>query len=99
MKKTAKKIGKVVLFFLVGFFLIANLFIILSGRFYMYSGIAKTYLRGETGPGIYDLDLFAKTTIKSGGQNFRWTDHPKKNNFNFSEKQTSYHQEAQRQTH
>ncbi len=93
MKKLAKKIGKVVLFFLIGFFLIANLFIILSGRFYMYSGIAKTYLRGETGPGIYDLDLFAKTTIKSGGQNFRWTDHPKKNNFNFSEKQTSYHQE------
>lgn len=93
MKKAAKKIGKVVLFFLVGFFLIANLFIILSGRFYMYSGIAKTYLRGETGPGIYDLDLFAKTTIKSGGQNFRWTDHPKKNNFNFSDKQTSYHQE------
>ena len=27
----------------------------------MYSGIAKTYLRGETGPGIYDLDLFPKT--------------------------------------
>ena len=93
MKKLVKKIGKGILFFLLGFILIVNLFILLSGRYYMYSGIAKTYLRGETGPGIYDLDLFPKTTIKSSNQNFKWANHPKKNAYKFSQKQTSYHQE------
>lgn len=93
MKKLVKKIVKGILFFLIGLLLIVNLFILLSGRYYIYSGIAKTYLRGETGPGIYDLDLFPKTTIKSASQNFKWTNHPKKNSYNFSEKQTSYHQE------
>ena len=93
MKKTAKKIGKAILFSLLGLILVANLFIILSGRYYLYSGIAKTYLRGETGPGIYDLDLFPKTSIKSGDQNFKWRNHPKKNSFQFSEKQAAYHQE------
>jgi len=93
MKKTAKKIGKAILFSLLGLILIANLFIILSGRYYLYSGIAKTYLRGETGPGIYDLDLFPKKSIKSGNQNFKWRNHPKKNSFRFSEKQAAYHQE------
>ena len=93
MKKLVKKIGKGILFFLLGFILIVNLFILLSGRYYMYSGIAKTYLRGETGPGIYDLDLFPKTTIKSSNQNFKWANHPKKNAYKFSQKQDSYHQE------
>jgi CubicO group peptidase (beta-lactamase class C family) len=93
MKKLVKKIGKGILFFLLGFILIVNLFILLSGRYYMYSGIAKTYLKGETGPGIYDLDLFPKTTIKSSNQNFKWANHPKKNAYKFSQKQDSYHQE------
>ena len=93
MKKLVKKIGKGILFFLLGFIIIVNLFILLSGRFYMYSGIAKTYLRGETGPGIYDLDLFAKTTIKSSKENFRWINHPKKNTYNLSKDQITYHQE------
>ncbi len=43
--------------------LVVNLFIILSGRFYLYSGIRKTYLIGKTGPGIYDLDVFPVNTI------------------------------------
>tara|TARA_B100001287_G_C22685766_1_gene533484 strand:+ start:2221 stop:3447 length:1227 start_codon:yes stop_codon:yes gene_type:complete len=41
-----------------------NLFILLSGRFYLYSGISKTYLIGKIGPGIYDLDVFPINTIQ-----------------------------------
>lgn len=41
-----------------------NIFILLSGRFYLYSGISKTYLIGKTGPGIYDLDVFPVNTIE-----------------------------------
>ena len=44
--------------------LAVNLFILLSGRFYLYSGISKTYLIGKTGPGIYDLDVFPVNTIE-----------------------------------
>ena len=39
---------------------------ILSGRFYLYKGIANTYLVGEAGPTIYDLDVFPYATIKKG---------------------------------
>ena len=44
--------------------LVVNLFILLSGRFYLYSGISKTYLIGKTGPGIYDLDVFPVNTVE-----------------------------------
>lgn len=46
-------------------FITVNLFIVLSGRFYMYKGIANTYLIGETGPTIYDLDIFPYSTVKA----------------------------------
>jgi len=42
-----------------------NLFIILSGRFYLYKGIANTYLVGKTGPSIYDLRLSPYSKIYS----------------------------------
>ena len=44
--------------------LVVNLFILLSGRFYLYSGISKTYLIGKTAPGIYDLDVFPVNTVE-----------------------------------
>ncbi|MEJ6599637.1 MAG: serine hydrolase [Crocinitomicaceae bacterium] len=45
-----------------------NAFIILSGRLYLYKGIANTYLKGRSGPSIYDLDVFHSSHIKKGGQ-------------------------------
>ena len=45
-----------------------NVFILLTGRYYLYSGIAKTYLRGNTGPSIYDLELFPVKTIKKSNR-------------------------------
>ena len=35
-----------------------NLFILISGRFYLYKGIYYTYLHGKTAPGIFDKDVF-----------------------------------------
>ena len=49
-----------------------NIFILLSGKLYLYNGIAKTYLKGKTGPGIYDLDLFPVNTIQTQKGNFYW---------------------------
>lgn len=65
MKARIQKVLKYSLFFLVALFITINLFIVLSGRFYMYKGIAHTYLIGKTGPTIYDLDVSPYATIHS----------------------------------
>ena len=56
---------KVIFSLLLVLLITLNLFIILSGRFYLYKGIANTYLVGKTGPSIYDLRLFPYSKISS----------------------------------
>ena len=58
-----KKFFKYTAYIFGAIILIVNLFIVLSGRFYLYSGITKTYLIGKMGPGIYDLDAFPVNAI------------------------------------
>jgi CubicO group peptidase (beta-lactamase class C family) len=65
MIKIFKKIGKYFLITFIGLFLTANAFIILSGRFYLYKGVANTYMMGRKGPSIYDKDIFANSELKS----------------------------------
>tara|TARA_Y100000385_G_scaffold280134_1_gene330816 strand:- start:5863 stop:7104 length:1242 start_codon:yes stop_codon:yes gene_type:complete len=78
MKRILKKVGKYLLITIVGLLITINLFILLSGRFYMYKGIANTYLVGKTGPSIYDLDVFAYSTITPTGKE-KWEKHKKYN--------------------
>ena len=59
-----KKLIKFISYFILAILIIANLFIILSGRFYLYKGIANTYLKGRSGPSIYDKDVFFNNTIQ-----------------------------------
>lgn len=59
-------------FTLLALFILINLFILLSGRTYLYKGIASTYLVGESGPTIYDLDKFAYRTVKKGSEVQTW---------------------------
>lgn len=58
MARILKKSLRYFLLLVLGVFIAANLFIILSGRFYLYNGVWNTYLKGESGPSIYDLDVF-----------------------------------------
>ena len=51
---------------IIGLLITVNLMILLSGRFYLYKGIANTYLVGRIGPSIYDLDIFPYSTIEKG---------------------------------
>ncbi len=51
--------------FLLALIITLNLFILLSGKFYMYKGIANTYLIGNTGPTIYDLHLSPYSIVQS----------------------------------
>ncbi len=57
-----KKIVKVLLAIL----LLANIFIIVSGKTYLYKGLANTYLKGRSGPSIEEYQIFHNREIKSG---------------------------------
>lgn len=49
-----------------------NLFILISGRFYLYKGIYYTYLHGKTAPGIFDKDVFYSSKIKKDPESISW---------------------------
>jgi len=68
LKKTFRFIG----FLLLAVFITANLFILISGRFYLYKGISYTYLSGKTSPTIYDLNVFENATIKKSKHSQKW---------------------------
>lgn len=78
MKRILKKTGKILFYTFVALFITANAFILLSGRLYLYKGIANTYLVGKSGPTIYDLDVFYSSTIKGTGKK-EWTQDKKFN--------------------
>lgn len=56
-KGSWRKVKRLLLFFLL-FFAFVNLVIFITGKTYLYKGIAATYLQGKSGPGIYDSILF-----------------------------------------
>ena len=66
---------------------LVNLFIILTGRFYLYKGIANTYLAGKTGPGIYDLNVFQNRMIKASQKTAPWEQDDSFNNVKLSKKE------------
>ena len=65
----------------------------LSGKLYLYNGIAKTYLLGKTGPGIYDLHLFPVHTIETQKGDFYWK--LAANTRTLSKKSMNYHDSMQ----
>lgn len=67
-----KKAFRFLLFTLLALIIIANVFILLSGRTYLYKGIMSTYLSGVSGPTIYDLDKFAKRKVAKGSITEKW---------------------------
>ena len=66
------KLFKRLIWTIVILLIIANVFILVTGKFYLYKGIAYTYLSGETGPTIYDLDKFPSSRIKKAKGNNQW---------------------------
>lgn len=62
MKKFLKRTG----IFLLVVIIIANLFILFSGRTYLYKGIWNTYAKGRSGPAVDEYPIFANREIKCG---------------------------------
>ncbi len=57
-----KKIGKWLLIILI----IANLLIVVSGKTYLYKGLANTYLVGRSGPNASEYQIFNNREVKAG---------------------------------
>ena len=68
IKKALKYIGILILSLLI----LANIFILVTGRTYLYKGIYNTYLQGRTGPSIFDKDVFYNKTLKKAPNIFAW---------------------------
>ena len=66
--KLLKKIGKWFLIILV----VLNLAIIVTGKTYIYKGVANTYLKGRSGPAINEFDIFSNRTVPAGTEK-KWT--------------------------
>jgi hypothetical protein len=62
-----------------------NLFIIITGKTYIYKAFASTYLKGYIQPTIYEIDEFENRTVTIGEAQ-HWKEHPKLNNLKLSAK-------------
>jgi CubicO group peptidase (beta-lactamase class C family) len=61
-----KKILKVFGYLIVLLLAIANIYIIVSGRTYLYKGIYNTYLKGRKGPSINEYQIFDNRKVLAG---------------------------------
>ncbi|MES2131961.1 MAG: serine hydrolase [Bacteroidota bacterium] len=61
MKKVLKFLLKTVLVI----FILLNLIILFSGRWYLYKAIANTYLKGQTGPSSIEYQIFDNRPIQA----------------------------------
>ena len=75
LKKIARWFG----IFMVGFLIIANLFILFTGKFYLYKAVWYTYFHGQSGPGIYDQEYFYSREIPEVVKPDYWHKHEKIN--------------------
>jgi len=57
-----KKTGKWLLIILV----LLNVLILVSGKTYLYKGLANTYFKGRPGPSIEEYEIFDNREVKSG---------------------------------
>lgn len=62
MKKVLKFLLKSILVIFIGL----NLIILCSGRWYLYKGIANTYLKGRSGPSATEYQIFDNRAIAAG---------------------------------
>lgn len=84
------KLFKRLIWTIVILLIIANVFIVVTGRFYLYKGIAYTYLSGETGPTIYDLEKFPNARIKKSVTPEDWKLSPYFNKVKLTDSQEKY---------
>ncbi len=80
VKKIFRRIG----IFLLALLLLANLFILVTGKFYLYKAVWYTYLHGQSGPGIYDQDYFYSMKIPAVVKPDYWKSYPENEKAKFT---------------
>jgi len=65
-----KRLLKRTFFVFIGLLVVLNLFILISGRTYLYNGLRWTYLVGKSGPTIYDSTMTNHRILDPTGENF-----------------------------
>jgi CubicO group peptidase (beta-lactamase class C family) len=71
LMKLLRRIVIVFFFAFVGL----NIYLAVTGKWYFYSALSKTYFSGQKGPGIYDLNHFPYRTIESDDEVFQLIEH------------------------
>lgn len=72
-KRALKRVGWGVLIA----FTLLNIYIIVTGKFYLYKAFANTVMVGRFGPGIHEQDIFYNRTISATAkQTDKWVAHP-----------------------
>ena len=89
-KSKVRKLFRGFLWFLAALIISVNVFILLSGRFYLYKGIYSTYLSGESSPTIYDKDKFYSSVLHAPEKSEPWAEHPKLGELKLSAEETAY---------
>ena len=86
-----KKTLKYLIYVIITIVVLVNVFILLTGRYYLYSGITKTYLRGKTGPSIYDLELFPVNKLQKSSKPYSFI-FEKDPSFKLTKSDLEYHE-------
>ncbi len=84
-----KKILKWIFIIVISLLLIVNLFILTTGRTYLYKGISNTYLKGRIGPSISEYQIFDNRIVKTG-KHMPWNISKNYNTYNFSANEKNY---------
>ena len=83
-------LSRFLLYLILAIFFLVNIFILLSGRFYIYKGIRHTYLVGQSGPSIYELAIFPSVSIAKAENTTNWIPSKDYNQQELSEKDLSF---------
>jgi CubicO group peptidase (beta-lactamase class C family) len=62
--------------FIAALLLLANIFILVTGKYYIYKAVWYTYFHGQSGPGIYDQDYFYSRKLNEVVKPDYWREHP-----------------------
>src|SRR5690554_2548249 len=71
-KKSFKRRLSRFLLVLLLLFVFVNLTIFITGKTYLYKGIQETYLKGKSGPGIYDSIIFPVRVANHANPTEKW---------------------------
>jgi len=70
-----------------------NIYIAVTGKWYFYTALSKTYFIGQKGPGIYDLKLFPYRRIEPSSNELVLSTHPEIKTIILSEEEEQYMKE------